>query len=103
MAVINIPLTNQNQTIQVTLLNVTYTMTLLWNQYANCWMLDINDVNNNPILNSIPLLAGRDLLKQFFYLNIGGSLITYNTSNPMHPPGYLDLGVSSFLYYIPYV
>jgi hypothetical protein len=103
MSIINIPLTNQNQTLQVTLNNVTYTLILLWNQFADCWMLDINDVNNTPILNSIPLLAGRDLLKQFVYKNIGGYLITYNTVNPLLPPGYSDLGTSSFLQFIPYV
>jgi hypothetical protein len=103
MPVFNIPVINQNQTFQVTLNNVTYTMILLWNQFANCWMLDINDVNNTPILNSIPLLAGRDLLKQFGYKNIGGYLITYNMSNYLLPPGYADLGVSSLLQFIPHV
>jgi hypothetical protein len=103
MPVFNIPVINQNQTFQVTLNNVTYTLRLLWNQFANCWMLDINDVNNNPILNSIPLLAGRDLLKQFGYTNINGYMITYNTSNYLLPPGYADLGNTSFLQFIPYV
>jgi hypothetical protein len=102
MSIYNLPVTNQNQTFQVTLNNVTYTLKLLWNQFANCWMLDINDVNNNPLLNSIPLLAGRDLLKQFNYKNIGGYLITYNSSNPLIPPGYSDLGATSFLQFIPH-
>ncbi len=58
MAVFSIPLTNQNQNLQISILNVVYTLTMRWNALANSgnglWFLDINDVNNNPILNGIP-------------------------------------------------
>lgn len=107
MAVYVIPLINQNQTLQISLLGVTYALTLRWNALANSgnglWYLDLNDtINNEPILNGIPMVAGIDLLKQFKYLGIRGHLITYNTTNPAYPPGYSDLGVTSFLYFIPY-
>jgi hypothetical protein len=102
MAVFKIPVTNTNQKLQVTLNGITYNFIIVWNQFGNCWYLDINDISNNPILNSIPLRAGYDLLKQFKYLGIGGHLIVQNTSNPLLEPGYSDFGQTSFLLYIPY-
>lgn len=102
MAVYNIPVNNQNQISQVQLLNVQYTFRLMWNQFGNCWYLDISDINDNYLVNSVPLLSGRDILKQFKYLNIGGALIVYNSLNPLLPPGFSDFGVTSFLWFIPY-
>ena len=102
MTTYQIPVNNQNQTFQVQLLNVEYTFRIMWNQFGNCWYLDIGDINNNPLIDSLPLLPGRDILKQFKYLNIGGGLVVYNTSTPLLPPGYNDFGVSSFMYFVPY-
>ena len=102
MAIYSIPVTNKNQQVQVTLNGIVYTFNLTWNYFGNCWYLNINDVNNNPVLNSIPLRAGFDLLKQFKYLGIGGYLVVQNTANPLLDPGYSDLGQTSFLLFIPY-
>ncbi len=102
MAVYTIPLTNKNQTLQTVLLGVTYTITVRWNALASLWYLDINDVNNNPILNGVPMVAGVDLLKQFAYLGVGGSLVAQNVSNPNEPIDENGLGVTGFLFFIPY-
>lgn len=100
MSVYVIPLTNMNQTLQISLLGITYTLNVYWNALANLWYLDINDVNNNPILNGLPMTAGVNLLKQFGYLGIGGALVAQNVNNPNLPIGYSDLGVTSFLLFI---
>ncbi len=106
MAVFSIPLTNQNQNLQISILNVVYTLTMRWNALANSgnglWFLDINDVNNNPILNGIPCVAGIDLLQQFKYLGIGGHIVAQDIDTPTLPITYNNLGQSGQLLFIPY-
>ena len=100
MPVYNVPLTNKNQTLQTSLLGITYILTVRWNALANLWYLDINDANNTPILNGVPMTAGVNLLKQFAYLGINGALVAQNVSNPNLPIGEADLGVTGFLLFI---
>jgi len=100
MPVYNVPLTNKNQTLQTSLLGITYILTVRWNALANLWYLDINDANNKPILNGVPMTAGVNLLKQFAYLGINGALVAQNVSNPNLPIGEVDLGVTGFLLFI---
>lgn len=101
MAVFTIPLTNQNQTLQISLLGITYILAVRWNALAGLWYLDINDVNNKPLLNGIPMTAGVNLLKQFSYLGIGGALVAQNVNNPALPVDYAGLGSTGFLLFIP--
>jgi hypothetical protein len=100
MPVYNIPLTNKNQRVQTSLLGVTYILVVRWNALANLWYLDINDVNNESVLNGIPMTAGVNLLKQFAYLGIGGALVAQNVNNPNLPIGYEDLGQTGFILFI---
>jgi hypothetical protein len=101
MAVFTIPVSNQNQTVKVSILNIVYNLRLVWNQFGNCWYLDIADVNNNSIISSLRLLPGFNILKQFKYLGIGGGLFAQNIGNINAPPGFNDLGLASFLFFIP--
>jgi hypothetical protein len=100
MGVYQIPLTNSNQTLQTTLLNVVYIFTVRWNALANLWYLDINDINNEPLLNGVPMVAGVNLLAQFGHLGIGGALVAQNVSEPNAPIGYDDLGQTGFLLFL---
>jgi hypothetical protein len=100
MPVYTIPLTNTNQNVQVSLLGVTYSLTVRWNALASLWYLDIDDVNSNPILNGIPMVAGVNLLKQYAYLGIGGALVAQNVANPNTPIGKTDLGKTGFLLFV---
>jgi hypothetical protein len=100
MPVYTIPLTNKNQRVQTSLLGVTYILVVRWNALANLWYLDINDVNNAPVLNGVPMTAGVNLLKQFAYLGIGGALVAQNVNNPNLPIGYADLGQTGFLLFV---
>jgi len=101
MAVYQIPLSNKNQKLQISLLGTVYTLIVRWNALADLWYLDINDVNNAPILNGLPLTAGVDVLKQFRYLGIGGALVAQNVSSPNAPVTYDGLGSTGFLFFIP--
>ena len=95
-----IPLQPQAQTFQVTLASIQYQFTL---QYCNApnggWILSIADNQGNPIVSSIPLVTGVDLLGQYQYLGLGGSLYVQTPANLGAVPTYDELGVSSFLYF----
>lgn len=100
MTAYEIPLSPKPQTFAISLVGVTYLMTLLWNPSLACWVLDIDDANGNPVVLGIPVVTGLDLLAQYSYLGVGGHLIaqtdgsgalgvTYdgNSSIPVVGPG----------------
>jgi hypothetical protein len=81
----------------------TYNLRTRWSNMSNCWMMDLADADNNPLVGSIPLVTGADLLEQYGYLAIGGGLYVYSTSGPPDSvPGFNDLGVTGFVVFIPY-
>lgn len=73
--VFNIPLAPAAQTFDVILNGVDYTMRLVWNTVAQCWVLDINDNLGNPIAQGIPLLDGADMLQQLASFGFGGAMM----------------------------
>jgi hypothetical protein len=97
-----IPLTNSQQQITISLGGVVYTLTVWFdsNPAANCWVMDIGNQNNVPILTGIPLVTGTDLLGQFAYLNFGGKLICQTDFDPDAIPTYQNLGYNSQLYFV---
>ena len=98
---VEIPLIAAGQTFSVMLAGVSYNMTVRWNIPAACWMLDIADTNDNPILSGLPMITGADLLEQYGYLNIGGQLIVSSDNDPNQVPTYTSLGTLGHLYFIP--
>lgn len=75
-----VPLTNSpNQkfscTIPVDGKSITLNFFLTYNSQAGYWTMDLYDTKQNPIIVSIPLLCGLNLLEQNSYLNIGSAYI----------------------------
>lgn len=98
MAMFEIPLSGQSQSFQVIILNVTYTFTLIWRDAASEWVLDIADINANPIVQGIPLVTGCDLLAQYGYLGFGFGLWVATDGDVTAVPTYDNLGSQSHLY-----
>lgn len=94
-----IPLTPQSQTLTVNLLGVRYQMSVVYGNAAKTWFLSISDSTGTPLIQSLPLVCGQDLLSQFKHLGIGGQLWVIDPSNPTVPPTYQSLGVTSNLYF----
>jgi hypothetical protein len=85
MAVL-IPLTTDpnntfSSTIPVNGKNVTFYFFLRWNAQANYWVMDLSDSSKNPIISSIPLISGINILEQYDYLKIGKAYIVSNDSS----------------------
>lgn len=98
--IFEIPLNPQSQRFAITLGTITYNLQVIWNAKSNCWVMDINDVDNLPLVCGIPLVTGLNLLQQYAYLGIGGVMVTMTDAAPDSPPTYRNLGASGHLYYV---
>jgi hypothetical protein len=95
-----IPLQATPQTLTISLAGIQYQLTVRWNQTNASWIVDIADNNGNPILTGIPMVTGADLLEQFKYLKLGGSLIAQTSSSLYAVPTFKNLGSDGQLYFV---
>jgi predicted Zn-dependent protease with MMP-like domain len=100
MTINEIPLSGKSQSFQVVVLNVTYVFTVIWRDAASEWVLDIADVNSNPLVQGLPLVTGCDLLGQYAYLGLGFQLWVATDGDPDAVPIYANLGTQSHLYVV---
>jgi len=96
-----IPLTNVPQEFDITLSDRPLHMRNRWNSASNSWQLDIFDaVTDGPLILSLPLVAGSDLLESFKHVGIPGSLYVYTEGSPNSNPTQDNLGKDANLYYV---
>ena len=90
------------QTFRVDLGGTTYRLSFSWSRLSNCWIMDVLDASDAPILRGVPLVTGTDLLGQFAYLDIGGGghMVTLTKGNLDAPPTYANLGDDGKLYWV---
>lgn len=78
---------------------VTYGLTFQYLFKPNdCWIVDIADAEENPIIGGLPLLSGEDLLSQYGYLGFGCELYCTTDGDPLADPTWWNLGVTSHLW-----
>ncbi len=95
-----IPLSSAAQSFTLAMGGVSYILTFRWNVASNCWILDIADTNQNPVITGIPVITGLDLLDQYSYLNFGGMLIVQTDYMPDAVPTYANLGTTGRVYFV---
>ncbi len=96
-----IPTKSIPEIFKITLSNVDYWITLKWqNTSEGGWFMDIADINNEPIVNGIPLVTGANLLAQYPHLNFGGRMWVQTAAEPDAVPTYTNLGTESFIYWV---
>lgn len=88
----------QPQSFQISLIGVTYTMKVRWCDPFNCWIMDLSDISDDPILQGIPLITGADLLEQYGYLDLGFSLVVQTNNDADAVPTFNNLGLQGNLY-----
>lgn len=88
------------QTFLVTLAGVDYRFTLQWRDTGPGWIIDILDINDNPLVCGMSLVTGANLLEQFDYLNFGGELWVMTDGSPAQNPTFSSLGATSHLRFI---
>jgi hypothetical protein len=95
-----IPLVNTPQTFQISLGGVNYSMTSKWNDAdEGGWIIDLADVDGNPIVAGVPMITGADLLANLGYLGIEGELVVFTDGDETAVPTLENLGVESNLYF----
>lgn len=97
--VYEIPLVNTPQRFGITLLGVNYVALNRWNAQSEIWEFSLMDADGTPILSSMPLVTGTDLLMQHRHL-INASLICYTEGDELQPPTLDSLGQSSKVFFI---
>ncbi len=96
-----IPLVAAAQKFTVSLVEVTYTMTVHWCAPSSCWVLDIADASETLLASGIPIVTGADLLEAYEYLGIGGQLIVQTDNDTDAVPTFDNLGSLGHLYFVP--
>lgn len=77
------------------------TMVTRWNDAASVWMLDIfDDISSMPLVLSVPLIPGEDLLGQYGHVGIPGQLRVLVDAAPFAAPDLANLGSAGNLYYV---
>lgn len=95
-----VPLSAQPQKFGISIGGTTYNLNVVWNSANMSWMIDIADSSGNPILSSIPMITGADLLAQYGYLNFGFQLVAQTDNAPDVVPTFADLGSTGHLFAI---
>jgi uncharacterized protein DUF6983 len=95
-----VPLVAQPQRISVSLVGVTYVLTVRWSPPNQAWMLDVADSAGTPVASAIPLITGADLLEQLGYLGIGGQMIVQTDNDTDAVPTLANLGTNGQLYFL---
>ncbi len=95
-----VPTQPENQEFDISLAGTTYHLIIKWNNFSNCWIMDIQDDQGDNILMGTPLVTGCDLLEQFASLDIDGAMVVQSTNDPDLVPDYETLGSTGNLFFI---
>lgn len=98
--VYEIPTSPKPQTFSITLSGVQYQCALRWNVTAACWLFDLRDSSGALIIGSVPVIPGVNLLEQFDYLELGGTLVAQVDYDAAAVPTFDNLGSTGHLYWI---
>jgi len=94
-----VPLTNDpNQSFVCTIplkgKNITLRFKVRYNTIGDFWWITISDKENNILIDSLPLLAGGNILGQHKHLDIGSAFIINTGDSTVDSPSQDNLGTS---------
>lgn len=95
-----VPLINSPQLFSITLSNIDYNIKVVWNDIAQCWVIDFYDANQTLILSGVPLVTGVNLLEPYPDLNFSGKLFVQTDHDLTAVPTFDNLGITSHLYWV---
>lgn len=100
MSAFPLPVSATAQSFFVQLNNVSYKLTLRWNAVAVCWIMDLADAEEVPVIQGIPIVTGTDLLAPYAYLGIGGGIVALTEGNPDAVPTFDNLGSGGDVFFV---
>lgn len=95
-----IPLSPEPQTFTIELAGQTRKMRFYWCKDAQCWCFDLFDNQGVDLLLGVPVVTGADLLGQYAYLGLGGSIVAQTDHTPDEVPTFDNLGTSGRVYFV---
>ena len=99
--VYKIPFKNTPQRFEVSLSGRDFIFINRWSSGMSLWCLTILDAQTQAVLLlNMPIVTGADLLRQFAYLGIPGSLIAFTQGDIDATPTLKNLGAAANLYYV---
>lgn len=96
-----VPLSPLPQKLSISMAGTIYDLTILWNNFVGIWIMNLASQDGTKVLNSIPLVAGSDLLAQFAYMEFGGALTCQTDNDALAAPTFANLGLTAHLYFVP--
>jgi hypothetical protein len=100
MTAFQIPTKPTPESFDVSLSGVNYKFVTRFNFVANVWMIDIFNANTNlPIVTSLPVVTGVNILGQFEYLGFVGALYALTAGDEFAPPTFDNFGSDGVLVY----
>lgn len=100
MSAFPLPASATAQSFFIQLDNISYKITLRWNAVAVCWVMDIADFEEEPMVQGIPIVTGTDLLAPYAYLGIGGGIVALTEGNPDAVPTFENLGNGGDVFFV---
>ncbi len=100
MSAFPLPVSSTAQSFFVQLAGTSYKITLRWNAVAICWVMDIADAGEVPLIQGIPIVTGTDLLAPYAYLGFGGGIIAMTEGNPDAVPTFANLGTGGDVFFV---
>jgi len=88
-----------DQTADITLDDLPYTIRVLWNERFGYWSLSINERDGEPILTNIKMVAMYPLVKRYKRLKMRGELYFVHRGGKTYRPGFDDVGGEYGLFY----
>lgn len=99
MTIFEIPLRSRAQKIKTEINGLEYGMFFRWNKASNCWIMDISNSDDTPLLSGVPLITGADLLEQFEYLGLGVKMVALTIGDIDAVPTFDNAGVEGKLFF----
>ena len=98
---LKIPLrVNPNYNFSVDLEEHSYKFTIRWNGTGEFWVLNIEGITNNVVVNGIPMVTGPNLLKPFAIKELG-AIYMVDLQSQFSDPNYDDIGTRFVMLYVP--
>ena len=92
-----------DQTLDVAIADVPYTIRVLWNERFQYFSLSISEKGGDPILTNVKMVQNYPLVSIYRRLTFAGDLYFLHHAGKTYRPGYDDLGGTGYglFYYDP--
>jgi hypothetical protein len=89
-----------NQTADVTIGGIPFTIRMLWNEWGGYWSLSFSELNGPDILTNVKCVANYPLTGAFQRLGLAGDLYLLHINGATYRPTFDDIGTNTYgLYY----